>query len=73
MKVKIFFSALLLLMFNTMLLYAQTTTDPSLPCAGTDIDNTCPLDTWVIVLAFLAVAFASFHLFRKQSRWRINQ
>ncbi|MDB5016251.1 MAG: hypothetical protein JWQ84_1083 [Mucilaginibacter sp.] len=70
MKVKIIFSVFLLVtLFNGTISYAQA----GLPCAGTDIDNTCPLDTWVIVLAFLAVAFASFHLSRKQSRWRINQ
>lgn len=74
MKVKIFFSALLLLMFNTMLLYAQTTTDPGLPCSGNDIDTgNCPLDTWVLVLALATVIFATFYLSRKQSRWRINQ
>ena len=41
------------------------------PCSGDPDDddydpNGCPLDTWVIVLAFAAVLFASIHLFRKQ-------
>ncbi|MDF2431612.1 MAG: hypothetical protein JWP44_1243 [Mucilaginibacter sp.] len=74
MKVKIFFSALVLLVFDAAFLYAQTTTDPGLPCAGNDVDTgNCPLDTWVIALALAAVIFATFHLSRKQSRLRINQ
>lgn len=62
MRVKIFCGAFLLLMLNVVVLYAQ----PGLPCIGTDDDSNCPLDTWVIVLAFIAVLFASIHLFRKQ-------
>ena len=62
MRIKIFCGAFLLLMLNVMALYAQ----PGEPCGGTDPDATCPLDTWVIVLAAVAVAFAAFHLARKQ-------
>jgi hypothetical protein len=64
MRVKIFFSALFLLMLSSVLTYAQTS--PGGPCAFTDPDNSCPLDTWVIVLAFVAVLFAALHLSRKQ-------
>jgi hypothetical protein len=62
MRIKIFFGAFLLLMLNVVMLYAQ----PGEPCGGVDPDATCPLDTWVIVLAFAAVIFAAFHLNRKQ-------
>jgi hypothetical protein len=50
------------MMLNTAALYAQ----PGEPCGGVDPDATCPLDTWVIVLAFAAVVFAAFHLHRKR-------
>ena len=62
MRIKIFCGALLLLMLNVVVLYAQ----PGEPCGGTDPDATCPLDTWVIVLAVAATALAAFHLYRKQ-------
>jgi hypothetical protein len=62
MRIKIFFAALFLLMLNVAVLYAQ----PGEPCGGTDPDETCPLDTWVIVLAVVATAYAAIHLYRKQ-------
>jgi hypothetical protein len=62
MRVKIFCGALLLLMLNVVMLYAQ----PGEPCGGTDPDATCPLDTWVIALAVIAAVFAMFRL-KKQS------
>jgi len=49
-------------MLNVIVLYAQ----PGEPCGGTDPDATCPLDTWVIVLAVIATVFAAIHLSRKQ-------
>jgi len=61
-RVKVFSWALLLLILNTAVLYAQ----PGEPCGGTDPDSTCPLDTWVIVLAAIAVIFAVSRLHRKQ-------
>jgi hypothetical protein len=64
MRGKIFFGALLLLVLNTATLFAQG--GPGEPCQGTDPDATCPLDTWVIVLAVVAVIFAVVHLNRKQ-------
>ncbi|MDB4921549.1 hypothetical protein [Mucilaginibacter sp.] len=65
MRVRIFFSTLLLL-FNAGLLFAQ---DPGAPCAGQDPDlTTCPLDTWVIFLAFVAIVFAARHIYRKQKQ-----
>jgi hypothetical protein len=39
------------------------------PCGDGDPINTgCPLDTWVIVLAFIAIAFTARHLYRKQKQ-----
>jgi hypothetical protein len=36
-------------------------------CGDADpVGGTCPLDTWVIVLAVAATALAAFHLYRKQ-------
>ena len=63
MRMKIFLGTLLLFILSTIPLFAQTT----LPCADGDPDNPCPLDTWVIVLAFAAIFFAAKHLNRKQS------
>ena len=70
MRVKIFFSTLLL-MFNAGLLFAQ---DPiGEPCAGQDTDlNGCPLDTWVIIMAFIAIIFAARHIYRKQKSSSLN-
>ena len=62
MRIKVFSGAFLLLMLNAVFLYAQ----PGEPCGGQDPDATCPLDTWVVVLAAVAVTFAVIHLFRKQ-------
>jgi hypothetical protein len=64
MRAKIFFGILLLLILNSVALFAQ----PGEPCMGTDPDSTCPLDTWVMVLAIAAVVFATIHLYRKRSR-----
>ena len=63
MRIKIFLGTLLLLVLNTVALYAQ----PGEPCAGTDPDATCPLDTWVIILALAAFVFATIHLYRRRS------
>jgi hypothetical protein len=62
MRVKIFLGSLLLLILNTAVLYAQ----PGEPCGGTDPDAVCPLDTWIFVLAFIALTFAAIQLHRKQ-------
>lgn len=62
MRIKIFFGALFLLMLNVVALYAQ----PGEPCGGTDPDETCPLDTWIFVLAVIATLYAATHLYRKQ-------
>ena len=67
MRIKIFCTALLLLMLNVVVLFAQGTT-PGGPCGFTDPDASCPLDTWVMVLAFIAVGFASLSLYRKQNK-----
>jgi hypothetical protein len=63
MRIKIFCAAFLLLMLNVFALFAQ----PTEPCAGADPDTSCPLDTWVIILAAVALAFAAIHLYRKHS------
>jgi len=63
MRIKIFFSTILL-MLSAGMLYAQT--DPFVPCSGTDPDNACPLDTWVILLAFIAIVFAAWRLNNKR-------
>jgi len=64
MRIKIFFSTLLLSIVNVGLLYAQ---DPGLPCGGNDDDNNgCPLDTWVVLLAFVAIVIAAWHLNNKR-------
>jgi hypothetical protein len=63
MRGKLFLGALILLLLNSAVLYAQ----PGEPCAGVDPDSTCPLDTWVIVLAFVAIVFAAIHLSRKKA------
>jgi hypothetical protein len=60
MKLKVGFYAFLLLLFSTVMVHAQT-----LPCAGTDDDSTCPLDSWVIVLVIAALFFAFFNLYRR--------
>lgn len=65
MKKKIFFSTVALLVINTTVLLAQ-----GLPCSDTDPDATCPLDSWVVVLAAAALLFAAWHLHRKQKSLR---
>jgi hypothetical protein len=62
MRLKVFVVTLVLLTLNTALLYAQTS---GIPCAGVDVDSTCPLDTWVVVLAGIAFLFAIMRLHRK--------
>ncbi|MBB3054939.1 hypothetical protein [Mucilaginibacter gotjawali] len=62
MRGKLFWGALVLFIFNSSILFAQ----PGEPCGGTDPDATCPLDTWIIVLAVIAVISAAYHLHRKQ-------
>lgn len=62
MKLKAGFSVVVLLLLSIVSAHAQT-----LPCNGTDDDSTCPLDTWVAVLAFAALILATSHLYRKQS------
>jgi len=64
MRLKIFFSTLLLLLTNVALIYAQ---DPGEPCNGNDPDNVgCPLDTWVVLLAIVAIVFAAWHLQKRR-------
>jgi hypothetical protein len=65
MRLKIFCGALLLLMFSTVVLNAQPSGGFG-PCDNQDIDASCPIDTWVFVLAGGAFIFAAAHLYRKQ-------
>jgi hypothetical protein len=71
LRLKIFLGTLLLLMLNTAVLFAQGTS-PGEPCEGNDPDSTCPLDNWVIILAVVAVVFATWHLYRKRKAQKIN-
>ena len=62
MKLKVWFSVVILLLVSIIKVHAQNV----LPCGGTDPDATCPLDTWVMVLALASSAFAAFTLFRRK-------
>lgn len=64
MRMKIFLWVLFLLMINVAVLKAQ---EPSIACGAVDPDATCPLDTWVIILAVAAFVFAAVKLYRKRS------
>jgi hypothetical protein len=70
MKKRAFYKILTVLMaivalFMPSMILAQ---DVGQPCDGADAYGSCPLDTWVMVLAFAAVVFAVLHLNRKQKR-----
>jgi succinate dehydrogenase/fumarate reductase cytochrome b subunit len=57
-------------LFGGVLLFPllSTAQDSNIPCTGPNAfesTSTCPLDTWVWVLAALATIFAVFHLNRK--------
>jgi hypothetical protein len=67
MRVRIFFGTLLVLILNAGVLFAQ---GPGGPCELTDPDENCPLDTWVVILAVVAVVFAVVRLHRKQKALR---
>lgn len=61
-----FCGAFLVLMIISMgMLYAQ---GPGIPCSDADPDAQCPLDTWVIVFAGVALLMAALHLHRKQKQ-----
>lgn len=62
MRLKIFCGALLFLLLDVMVLYAQ----PGEPCGGTDVDDPCPLDTWVLVLVVAAAIFGAVMLYNRQ-------
>ena len=66
MRVKIFLGALLLFVLNTAVLFAQGS-GPGEPCEGNDPDSACPLDNWVMILAIVAVLFATWRLYRKRN------
>ncbi len=66
MRVRIFFLSTLLVIFNIALLSASPDDGDPQACLGGEIDGNCPLDTWVIVIAVIAVIFAAVHLRRKQ-------
>ncbi|WPV02768.1 hypothetical protein SNE26_13350 [Mucilaginibacter sp. cycad4] len=61
MKKKFFLTALVFAA-GTLSCFAQLDN----PCDNADGDATCPLDTWVIVLAAAVFTFAAIHLYRKQ-------
>jgi len=62
---KIFLLTLLFLI-NTSFLFAQVGDDvPN--CEGSeDPDTPCPLDTWVIVFAVIALIITTLYLYKKQ-------
>ena len=64
-----FCCVLLLLTFNAVVLHAQ----PGEPCAGTDPDASCPLDTWVFVLAGAMVIVTTVRLYQKKDHKTINK
>ena len=55
-------------MFCSLIAFAQPGGPGQGDCGDTPEgpDAPCPLDTWVIILAFLAVVFAAIYLQRKQ-------
>ncbi len=54
----------LCIMLMPLLLHAQ---DPGEPCSDNDpLDNTCPLDTWVYIMAVPAAALAALYIFKQQ-------
>ncbi|GAC1308269.1 MAG: hypothetical protein NVSMB24_21640 [Mucilaginibacter sp.] len=61
MKIKILCGAFLLMMFSTAVAFAQA----GGPCAFGDVDDNCPLDTFVVVLAGVALVFGAVQLYRK--------
>jgi len=70
MRVKLFFGTLLFLLLNATILSAQCT-GPGCPCDGTDIDTGCPIDSWVTVLAVVAMIFAAWHLYKQKKKCAI--
>jgi hypothetical protein len=60
--IKLFFA----IVITGMLLLPLATIAQDLPCDGNDPYSTCPLDTWVWILAAIAVIFAVFRLYRKK-------
>lgn len=61
MKIKILSGTFLLMMFNAVVGFAQA----GGPCGFVDPDNNCPLDTFVVVLAGIALVFGAAQLYRK--------
>ena len=55
---------LLLIVSNVFMVLAD---DPGEPCDLADPIGTCPLDTWTIYLAIIAVVFAVFYLIKKNN------
>ena len=61
MKLKAGLGVFALLLLNIVTVHAQ-----GLPRGGDDPDATCPLDTWVIVLAIVVSLFAAYRLRRRK-------
>lgn len=66
MKLKAGLGIFILLLLSTMA-FAQEG-NPGNPCFGQDIEDTCPLDTWVTILVIAAAIFAAFHLYRRKQK-----
>ena len=64
-KISIYlFATLSVVLLNIVTVMADPTGSDPLPCDPDDPN--CPLDTWVIVLAAVALVAAVIHLHRKQ-------
>jgi hypothetical protein len=63
MKIKVFCGAFLLWVLNVVVGFAQVGVGG--PCGFGDDDGNCPLDTFVVVLAAIALVFGAVHLYRK--------
>ena len=68
-----FLLVILMFMLSISTAFAQTVTDPEVPCPGDADDpgydpNAChlPLDTWVYFLVIIAVIYGGYKLHQKQ-------
>ena len=45
--------------------------DPGTPCDDSDpLDNSCPLDDWIFILAFVVVVIVAIHLYRHGTQFK---
>jgi hypothetical protein len=41
---------------------------PTPPAGGCDIDQTCPIDTWIIAFAALSLIATTIYLYKRQTK-----